>query len=323
MKSNNPFKHLENPFKAINTFFENINGLDYLFLQINPYIGCASVCSYCHIHYLDRNLPKEKILICKDINSLKNQIEQICLDLKGIPSVFQLGQMQDPLLLENFYKIKFGKSLMQILIPLFKKYEGHTFIILSKRINTRFIEKFVPSKNIILAWSLNSDYVIKNYESGTPTLQKRIKTILKMKRKGWRIAVRMDPVIFYPSWKSDYKELIEKINFIFPDFVVGGILRYQDELLNSSNAKLVNQLKKDKVHLEDYTSKKLNSFVSFFRKNLDPRIIKRIFEEKPQLKLMGNSAFTIGPVANLLDSRFRAYLRRTNFKKYESFKNLP
>ncbi len=69
---------------------------------------------------------------------------------------------------------------------------------------------FVP-KYTEISFSLNPQELIKQYESGTATLDQRIKAINILCEKGFKVGLRFLPILPVKGWKKLYTEFIEKI----------------------------------------------------------------------------------------------------------------
>ncbi|MCX8000860.1 MAG: DNA photolyase, partial [Leptospiraceae bacterium] len=91
--------------------------------------------------------------------------------------------------------------------------ENHNFNleIRTKSSNFKTISHLPIAPNVILAWTLSPDAVIKQYEKKTPTLNRRIQNLLEATRLGWKTRICMDPILFVKNWKSLYSEMIAKI----------------------------------------------------------------------------------------------------------------
>ena len=53
--------------------------------------------------------------------------------------------------------------------------------------------------------------VSKVTEIGVPTVSSRIAMMEKLSKAGWKIGLRLDPLIYHNNYKSNYKKLINKI----------------------------------------------------------------------------------------------------------------
>ena len=64
--------------------------------------------------------------------------------------------------------------------------------------------------NVIPAFSLNPEHVVKEFEDKTPSLSKRLKAIIKLQNLGWSIGLRFDPLI-YCEQKEGYEEFFKNV----------------------------------------------------------------------------------------------------------------
>ena len=65
--------------------------------------------------------------------------------------------------------------------------------------------------NCIVAFSFSPENISKTLEHGVPTLEKRISAMQKLQNKGWKIGLRLDPIVYSPSLQRDYENLLQKI----------------------------------------------------------------------------------------------------------------
>ena len=119
-------------------------------------------------------------------------------------SCFFSGYDSDSLALENV------SNFLKEFLKYFKQIKKGILEIRSKSINIKVLEKIKPSANIIPAFSLNPEFVIKEFEDKTPSLTKRLNAIIKLQNLGWSIGLRFDPLIYYHQ-KRKYEEFFNKV----------------------------------------------------------------------------------------------------------------
>jgi spore photoproduct lyase len=68
-----------------------------------------------------------------------------------------------------------------------------------------------PNPNIILAYTISPEEIIKAYEKKTPTLNRRLESIQKAIEAGWSVRVCIDPILAVSNWKELYQGLLETI----------------------------------------------------------------------------------------------------------------
>jgi len=88
--------------------------------------------------------------------------------------------------------------------------------IRTKSAPVRFIEEVEPSNAVRLAWTLSPEEVQKQYESGTPSLEKRISALKKALERGWKVRICIDPVLRVPGWEAIYGTFGEQLKKSLP-----------------------------------------------------------------------------------------------------------
>lgn len=85
----------------------------------------------------------------------------------------------------------------------------------------RFVTKFHHVDHLLDAkhngktrfrFSINADYVIKNFEPGTSPLDKRIEAAVKVAKAGYPLGFIVAPIYIHDGWEEGYKELFEKLD---------------------------------------------------------------------------------------------------------------
>ena len=63
-------------------------------------------------------------------------------------------------------------------------------------------------------FSLNTDYVIKKFEHGTPGMSERVAASAKVATSGYPVGFLIAPIILYEGWQRDYQWLFEELNAV-------------------------------------------------------------------------------------------------------------
>ncbi|MCK4965951.1 DNA photolyase, partial [bacterium] len=88
----------------------------------------------------------------------------------------------------------------------------------------------------VAAWSVNPDEVIYKEEGLSPRLDERLKAAQTCAKKGYRIGLHFDPIIYYEGWEENYKMAVEKIfQYLSPEDIIWismGTFRYNPNLKN-------------------------------------------------------------------------------------------
>ncbi|QIZ07841.1 spore photoproduct lyase [Priestia megaterium] len=90
----------------------------------------------------------------------------------------------------------------------------------------RFVTKFAHVDHLLDAkhngrtrfrFSINDDYIIKNFEPGTSRLPDRIEAATKVAGAGFPLGFIIAPIYLHEGWKKGYKEMLEKLEAQLPE----------------------------------------------------------------------------------------------------------
>ncbi|WP_033829153.1 spore photoproduct lyase [Bacillus andreraoultii] len=96
----------------------------------------------------------------------------------------------------------------------------------------RFVTKFEHVDHLLDAkhngktrfrFSVNADYVIRNFEPGTSPLAKRIEAAGKVARAGYPLGFIVAPIYLHEGWEEGYYHLFERLDAELPQDVRKGI----------------------------------------------------------------------------------------------------
>jgi spore photoproduct lyase len=180
--------------------------------------GCPYHCTYCYLAFVYRNYaPFIKININYDA-----MFKQIRKTLAGTADKvsFNMGEMLDSLALDHV------TNLTTMLVPFFAGLSRGFLMLLTKSSNIHNLLAVEPNDRTVVSWSLNSQQMIRQYESGTASLAERIEAARLCQQHGHRVRIRLDPGILYPDWKAGYADLIQKtLTAVKPENITLGMLR--------------------------------------------------------------------------------------------------
>lgn len=203
---------------------------------LNAY-NCIYDCSYC---FLKGYFKSFNPVIFLNYEDYLNEITKVIKTDKRRPLYFFAGTFSDSFALMpysnfNIELIKFFQNL-------------NDDVYLEFRTKSTHIKDFLnikPSNNIILAFSLSPDSVIKKFEFMTPAYEKRLSAIELLDKKGFKIGIRIDPIII--DYLDDYNGIIDNIKQIKNIHSIEiGFLRFDKNgyknMLNSENAYILKSL---------------------------------------------------------------------------------
>lgn len=184
--------------------------------------GCAFTpnCSYCYLKSSLWYLKEERAFANTDkmLEEVRRWIGRDNLE----SYVLNSGNLSDSLVFEE------RRPIIQDLVELFRneaeaKGRPHTLLLVTKG-GTNECEplfEMEPCSNTIISFSVNSPEAARIHESGAATAEDRLEAAARLKEQGWRVRIRIDPMIL----GFDYTDVIEKVRELAPERVTLGSLR--------------------------------------------------------------------------------------------------
>ncbi|SES86445.1 SPL family radical SAM protein [Anaerobranca gottschalkii] len=162
-------------------------------------MNCIYDCEYC---YLQGMYTSANIVLFVNIDDYFAKVKEL---LKEHPVYLCISYDTDLLAFEGLtnYVRKFIQFAMEN--------KDLTMEIRTKSGNFKSIKDIEVQDNVILAWTLSPEGIIKNYEDKTPCLERRIKDIKDALDKGWKVRLSFDPILYIKNWRDEYKTLVEEV----------------------------------------------------------------------------------------------------------------
>ncbi|MBU1487880.1 hypothetical protein KKH56_07535 [bacterium] len=168
---------------------------------LSPVTGCPLDCTYCILqNYLSNN---PVITLFVNIDDLLNDVKKA---IRSNPDRFYrigTGELADSLALEEV------SGLSKLLVSFFARQKN---AVLELKTKTSWIDSLLSlshNRRTIISWSLNSRPIIESEENGAVSLEERIKAALVCQEAGYPLSFHFDPLIEYPVWEKDYKEVVK------------------------------------------------------------------------------------------------------------------
>ncbi|MCB1180378.1 MAG: DNA photolyase [Leptospiraceae bacterium] len=191
--------------KKIDQFYYPGSGLTDQFKIKNFYynsliLNCVYNCDYC---YLQGMYNSGHTVVFVNLEDYFTQTKELLNELKTV--YLCISYDTDILAFEN-------------LVPYTKEWIGFAKVnpdlLLEVRTKSNLfsrIQNLDPIPNVILAWTLSPEVIIKSYEKKTPTLNRRIENVVRAINAGWKVRLCFDPILYIPNWEKIYSEFIEKV----------------------------------------------------------------------------------------------------------------
>ena len=199
------------------------------FLELKWANGCRFNCSWCYLNGTLRFRPMGKKPYLKNKDKIIKHIISFLRNVE-IPSILNSGELSDSLVFEGN-----GFSLSKDIVPLFQSQSRHKLLILTKSRNVKGLLESDSQESIVTSFSLNGLKVAAQWEKGAPTPVQRVKAAKQLQEAGYRVRIRIDPIVPIDTWREDYRKIIDIIfENIDPERITLGSLRGLQSTLNNS-----------------------------------------------------------------------------------------
>ncbi|HZG14188.1 MAG TPA: spore photoproduct lyase [Candidatus Bathyarchaeia archaeon] len=166
--------------------------------------GCAAHCHYC---YLNTNIgTKPYLRVYVNTDDIFAQTEKYIQERLPEITRFEAACTSDPVSIEHI-----TGNLKRAIEFMGRQPHGRL----------RFVTKFhhvdslldaKHNKHTRFRFSMNADYVIKNFEPGTSSFQERIEAAGKVARAGYPLGFILAPLYWHEGWEQGYSNLIERLS---------------------------------------------------------------------------------------------------------------
>ncbi|NOU97079.1 spore photoproduct lyase [Paenibacillus sp. LMG 31456] len=211
--------------------------------------GCMAHCHYCYLQTTLGAKPYIRVYVNTDdiMKAAKQYIEERAPEITR----FEAACTSDPVGLEHI-----SGSLKELIEFMAQEPLGRL----------RFVTKFhhvepllhlKHNKHTRFRFSVNADYVIKNFEPATSSFYERISAAGKVAQAGYPLGFIIAPIIWHEGWEKGYQELLEKLKEALPSEATSDLTFELIQHRFTKTAKTVIQQRYPKTKLElDETKRK-------------------------------------------------------------------
>lgn len=171
--------------------------------------GCPYDCLYCYLRLTFRG-NKQPVLFTNNWQSVTREINAV------EEGVFSTGELADSLAVIP--------PLLMPAIEYFRQQSSRYLLLTTKSCNINLFRELEPTRQVIISFSVNAVDAASEFEKLSPSPLKRLEAAAKLLEWGWRVRIRLDPVIWEIGLDS-YSGVCREIAKLKPERVTVGTLR--------------------------------------------------------------------------------------------------
>ena len=164
--------------------------------------NCLYDCDYC---FLQGMYSSADFVLFVNYEDFEDGIREKIAQLKGQKATFFSGYDCDSLAFEKV------SGFVEYFLPVFKTLPNALMELRTKSIQQELLMFSSPIDNCVIAYSLMPDNMAKQLDRKAPTIEKRITAMRNLEKKGWKIGLRFDPLIYGKNWKTLYSDLFAHV----------------------------------------------------------------------------------------------------------------
>ena len=200
--------------------------------------GCVFSCEYCYLQATYRAMwPCMKVNV--NFDKILKKLFSISLtnNNANLSTHFNMGELMDALAFEPI--IGAVSFFLEHLDD--KSFANSELVLLTKSNEVTAlcsgIKRFpAAAERIVPAWSLNTPQAATSYEHGSASIDQRLQAAKEAQDAGYRIRLRIDPMIPYgadESYLEEYEKLVHDIfdRGLNPEVITLGSLRYENAVI--------------------------------------------------------------------------------------------
>lgn len=166
--------------------------------------GCAGHCHYCYLQTTMSSKPYIRIYV--NLDEILNKAAQYIEERKPDITRFEAACTGDPVSLEHL-----TGALRKYIEFMAQQDFGHLRFV-TKFANIDSLLDIKHGGNTRIRFSINSDYVIRNFEPATSSFEERIEAAGRVAEAGYPLGFIIAPIMKYDGWQDGYMELITKLH---------------------------------------------------------------------------------------------------------------
>lgn len=177
--------------------------------------GCMGHCHYCYLQTTLGAKPYIRVYVNTEdiLRTAKQYIEERAPEI----TTFEAACTSDPVGLEHI------TGSLQDLIKFMADEEFGRLRFVTKFHHVGPLLDLKHNNHTRIRFSINSDYVIRQFEPATSRFEERIEAAAKIAHAGYPLGFIIAPIIWYDGWEKGYADLLERLSMTLPPDATDGL----------------------------------------------------------------------------------------------------
>ncbi|KAB3532504.1 spore photoproduct lyase [Alkaliphilus serpentinus] len=171
--------------------------------QFSLMTNCPGSCEYCYLFTTQGKKPYVRVYV--NMDELFETIDKYILKKLPHATMFEAASTGDPLAVEHI------TGTLADTIEHFGNLEKGRLRVVSKYSNVEPLLNLNHRGHTRFRFSINSSYVIRNYEHNVDNLWDRLRAAEKMVDAGYPIGFIIAPIILHENWREEYSHMLEAL----------------------------------------------------------------------------------------------------------------
>lgn len=166
--------------------------------------GCAGHCHYCYLQTTLSSKPYTRVYV--NLDEILARAQHYIDERQPEITRFEAACTGDPVSFEHL------TGALRYYIAFMADQEYGRLRFVTKFANIDSLLDVVHNGHTRIRFSINTSYVIRNFEPGTSSFEERIEAAGKIAEAGYPLGFIIAPIILYNGWKEDYADLLQRLH---------------------------------------------------------------------------------------------------------------
>lgn len=165
-------------------------------------LNCMYDCRYCFLQGMYRSA---HYVVFVNYEDFETTIDEVAERSNDAESWFFSGYDCDSLALEPI------TGFTKHFLPFFASKPQVCLGLRTKGTQVRSLYAMEPAPNVIVAFSFTSTEISRALEHKVPGVRSRVEAMVQLQKRGWKLGLRFDPVIYDHAYREQYQRLFAEI----------------------------------------------------------------------------------------------------------------